>query len=214
MIDWSINPAATALLNIDLQNVFVEGYDISAPEGPAVVERLNALSAVARGAGMTVIHTAQALRPDLANRGYASEVVSAYLTSRDMTRGGITLGSDALELSSRLQVAPSDITLIKPRYGAFTATDLDLILRRRGIDTVIIGGIATNVCCDTTAREAATREYRVFFLSDGTANRSIGNLSAETVKAVTLETLRFCFAQVLTVDEVTDKILQGQRGNA
>jgi len=57
----------------------------------------------------------------------------------------------------------------KPRFGAFQGTDLELILRSRGIDTVIVTGVATNVCCDTTAREAAVRDFRVFFLSDGTA---------------------------------------------
>jgi ureidoacrylate peracid hydrolase len=209
MIDWSVIPARTALINIDLQNVFVEGYDISTPEGPAVVDRLNALSTVAREAGVTVIHTAQEARADGANRGYASDVVAAYLEGRNMVRGSNLSGSHPVQFSPRLKIEKGDILLVKPRYGAFTATDLDLILRRRGIDTVIIGGIATNVCCDTTAREAATREYRVFFLSDGTANRALGNLSADTVKAVTLETLRFCFAQVLTVAEMADKIRTG-----
>lgn len=206
MIDWSINPRATALINIDLQNMFVEGYDHSAPEGPAVVDRLNALSEIARAAGMTVIHTAQEARADGANRGYAADVVVAYMADHNLVRPNNLSGLHAVQYSPRLKIVPGDILLTKPRYGAFTGTDLDLILRRRGIDTVIIGGIATNVCCDTTAREAATREYRVFFLSDGTANRGLDNLTADQVKAVTLATLRFAFAQVLTVDEMAAKI--------
>jgi isochorismatase family protein/alpha/beta hydrolase family protein len=75
-------------------------------------------------------------------------------------------------------VDPRDILLDKPRYGAFHGTDLDLILRARGIDTVIIAGIATNVCCETTAREAVVRDFRVFFLSDGTATFGKGDASA------------------------------------
>ena len=206
MIDWSINPKTTALINVDLQNVFVEGYSISSPNGPAVVAQLNRLSAVARKVGILVIHTAQETRADQSNRGIAADIVQSYMKSHNMERGGITAGSDAVKLSSRLEVASSDIILIKPRYGAFTGTDLDLILRAKAIDTVIIGGIATNVCCDTTAREANMRDYKVFFLSDGTANRGLANLSAAQVKAATLATLEFAFAQVITVDGIISKI--------
>lgn len=206
MIDWSVNPKTTALLNIDLQNVFVEGYSISSPNGPEVVEKLNQLSALCRKAGILVIHTAQETRADQANRGIASDIVISYLNSHGMERGGIQAGSHAVALSDRLQVEPADIILKKPRYGAFTGTDLDLILRKKGIDTLIIGGIATNVCCDTTAREACMHDYKVFFLSDGTGNRGLGDLTADQVKAATLATLEFAFAQVLTVDEMARKI--------
>lgn len=206
MIDWAVNPGTTAYLNIDLQNVFVEGYSISSPNGPEVVENANRLAAVCRAAGIMVVHTAQELRADQANRGIATEVVGAYMKSHNMVRGGITAGSEAVQFSPRLHIAPGDIKLIKPRYGAFTGTDLDLILRARGIDTVIIGGIATNVCCDTTAREACMRDYKVFFLSDGVGNRGLGGLTADQIKAAVLATLEFAFAQVITVDGMIEKI--------
>ena len=177
MIDWDVNPKTTALLNIDLQNVFVEGYAISSPNGPAIVAQMNRVAAACRKAGVMVIHTAQETRADGANRGIASDVVQSYMASHQMpSHGGIKSKSEAAALSPRLKVEPSDVVLVKPRYGAFTGTDLDLILRARGIDTVIIGGIATNVCCDTTAREACMRDYKVFFLSDGVGNQ-IGRAS-------------------------------------
>ncbi|MBL8644304.1 MAG: cysteine hydrolase [Rhodospirillaceae bacterium] len=206
MIDWPCNPKTTALLNIDLQNIFVEGYSISSPNGPEVVAQMNRLAAVCRKAGVLVIHTAQQTRADMSNRGVASDIVISYLASHGLERGGIKAGTHAVALSERLVVDPADIVLIKPRYGAFTGTDLDLILRAKGIDTVIIGGIATNVCCDTTAREACMRDYKVFFLSDGTGNRGLANLTADQVKAATLATLEFAFAQVLSVDEMIGKI--------
>ncbi len=209
MIDWDVNPKTTALINIDLQNLFVEGYSISSPNGPAVVAQLNRLSAAARTAGLMVIHTAQESRVNGTNRGIASDVVLSYMDSHQMPHGGIKNGSHAVALSPRLTVEPSDIVLIKPRYGAFTGTDLDLILRARGIDTVIIGGIATNVCCDTTAREACMRDYKVFFLSDGTGNRGLAHLSADQVKAAVLATMEFAFGQVITVDRMLDKIAAG-----
>ena len=206
MIDWQIDPRRTALINIDLQNMFVEGYDHAPADGPQIVEKLNGLSAIARAAGMTVIHTAQEARADGANRGYCADVVIAYMAEHNLVRPNNLSGEHAVAYSPRLKIEPGDIRLTKPRYGAFTGTDLDLMLRKRGIDTVVIGGIATNVCVDTTAREAATREYRVFVLSDACSNRGLDNLTADQIKAATLATLRFAFAQVLTVDEMAAKI--------
>jgi ureidoacrylate peracid hydrolase len=211
MIDWPVDPRKTAYINVDLQNVFVEGYSISSPDGPFVVEQANRLAAACREAGILVIHTAQETRADQSNRGIASDIVLAYMKSHNMASGGIAAGSDAAKLSPRLKVEPGDIVLVKPRYGAFTGTDLDLILRAKGIDTVIIGGIATNVCCDTTAREANMRDYKVFFLGDGTGNRGLDNLTADQVKAAVLATLEFAFAQVVTVDRMIEKIAAGAR---
>ena len=62
--------------------------------------------------------------------------------------------------TKRSSLDPHDILLEKPRFGAFYGTDLELILRAHGIDTVIISGISTPVCCDTTAREAQARDFR------------------------------------------------------
>ena len=89
-----------------------------------------------------------------------------------MQGGFLRQGSESAALHPGLVVEPRDLLLDKPRFGAFHGTDLELILRARGIDTVIISGIATNVCCDTTAREANARDFRVLFLSDGTATGS------------------------------------------
>ncbi len=210
MIDWPIDPARTALINVDLQNVFVEGFDISATDGPDVVQRLNKLSKVCREHGMMVIHTINELRADGSNRGIAADVVTAYLQSTGTNRrDGITAGTDAAKLHDSLDVEPTDILLTKPRYGSFTGTDLDLILRTNNIEAAIVGGIATNVCVDTTAREANQRDYKVFFLSDGTGNHGMQGLSAEEIKAATLAAVRLCFGQVLTVDETIAKIREG-----
>jgi ureidoacrylate peracid hydrolase len=114
-------------------------------------------------------------------------------------------------LHKELVVEPADILLEKGRFGAFHATDLELILRSRGIDAVIITGIATNVCCETTAREVAVRDFRVFFLSDGTATFDIGTVSAAELQRAARATLGLLVAQVLTVNEMIEKIPNGQR---
>lgn len=201
MADFDITPMRTALVNVDMQSCFVQGYPISAPDGLVVLERINSVAAACRKAGILVIHTSIVFRADGSNVGLVAEFDPATIHS-----GILTKGSEAAELHRGLVVDPRDILLDKPRFGAFHATDLELILRARGIDTIIITGIATNICCETTAREAAVRNFRVFFLSDGTATFNIGSLSASDLQRATCATLGLVFAQVLTVAEMINKI--------
>ena len=143
-----------------------------------------------------------------------------------MAKGVIDDGSVSAELHPELDVVPGDIIVAKPRFGAFHGTDLETILRAAGIDTLIIGGIATNMCVETTAREAATREFRVLFLRDGTAtfampDAGLGPASAEEVQRVTCNTIAFGFGEVLDVHDVitrlesaapeTDSLVRGTR---
>jgi ureidoacrylate peracid hydrolase len=200
MVDFRVVPERTALLNIDMQNCFVEGSPISAAEGRAVLDRINRLSVACREAGILVVHTRLVLRPDGSNLGVLGE------TSPPAKAGMLNQGSVSTALHKDLLIDPLDILLDKPRFGAFHGTDLELVLRGRGIDTVIISGIATNVCCETTAREAMVRDFHVFFLSDGTATAPMGNASAAELQKATLATVGFLFGQVLTVDEMIEKI--------
>jgi nicotinamidase-related amidase len=205
MVDFSLVPARTALVNVDMQNCFVEGSPISAPDGVAVLNRINELAAACRAAGLLVVHTSHVLRPDRSNTGILGE------TAPPVKAGMLDKGSESAALHKGLVVEPRDILLDKPRFGAFHGTDLELILRTRGIDTIIISGIATNVCCETTAREAMVRDFHVFFLSDGTATCGMGNASAAELQKATLATLGFLFAQVLRVDEMMQKISRAVR---
>ncbi len=200
MLDFSVVPQRTALINVDLQECFVRESPISAPDGPVVMKRLNQLGEVCRHAGITVIHTRFALRPDGSNLGLLGE------TSPPARAGIFNEDAQSARLDDEVVVRGEDIIIDKPRFGAFFGTELEQILRDRGIDTLIIGGIATNLCCETTAREAMQREFRVFFLSDGTATADMGGLSAEELQRASLATLGFLFAQVLSVDEMIEKI--------
>lgn len=201
MVDFDVVPARAALLTIDLQNLFVEGYRSSAPDGLATLDRINRLAAVCREAGLLVIHARHVLRPDGSNMGVLGEMSPA------VRAGLLRKGGAPTELHRALVVDPRDLLLEKPRYGAFHGTGLELILRGRGIDTVILAGIATNVCCDTTAREAMARDFRVLFLSDGTATNGATGLSPESVQAATLATLDDAFGQVISVDQAIQKIV-------
>jgi ureidoacrylate peracid hydrolase len=201
LVDFAVVPERTALVNVDMQNCFVQGYPLSAPDGLAVLDRINRLAVACRAAGILVIHTSHVFRPDGSNIGVLAEINPV------VKAGIVTKGSESAALHKGLVVDARDILLDKPRFGAFQGTDLELILRWRGIDTLIVGGITTNVCCETTAREAVVRDFRVFFLSDGTATFAMGGASAAELQKATLATLGFLFAQVMTVDEMMRKIL-------
>jgi nicotinamidase-related amidase len=189
-MDWNVVPERTALINVDLQNLFVEDLDDPVP----FLARINRLSAACRDAGILVIHTRHVLRPDGTNMGVLGEV--------DLIRDGfLNEGAPSAEMHDDVVVDQRDLSLEKPRFGAFYGTDLELTLRTRGVDTVIISGISTVICCDTTAREANARDFRVFFLRDGTATGD-----GPEFQNLTLDVLDGLFAQVLTVDEMLAKI--------
>jgi len=124
------------------------------------------------------------MRPDGSNLGVMGQLVPPFIVEL------YTEGSESAELHDSLVVDPTDIILSKPRYGAFHGTDLESILRSSGIDTIIVTGIATNICCETTAREAAQRDFRVFFLTDETATKEIGGVPAEDLAASDLRESR------------------------
>lgn len=204
MVDFPLVPEHTALVNIDMQNCFVYGYPISVQNGLALLERINRLAAACRAAGILVIHTSNVLVADGSNAGVLSEITPV------VKQGYMNKGTESAALHKGLVLDSKDVLLEKTRFGAFHGTNLEQILRSRGINTVIITGIATNVCCETTAREASVRDFRVFFLSDGTATFDIGDVSAADIQRATCATLGLVFGQVVTVAEMIRKISVGR----
>jgi ureidoacrylate peracid hydrolase len=196
---FPVAPARMALLNVDMQNCFVENSPIAVPDGPQLLRRINALANACRSAGVQVIHTAHVLRADGSDAGVMREYIAA------IRAGIINKGSPAAALHKDLVVAVDDIVLEKPRFGAFQGTDLELLLRSRGIDSVIVSGIATNICCETTAREATLRDFRMFFLSDGTSTFEMGGVSRDQLQRASCASLNL-FGEVLTVNCMVDKL--------
>ena len=205
MVRFDIHPGRTALVIVDMQNCFVADSPIAAPHGAEVAGRLNQLAAACRQAGMTIIWTRHVVRPDGSNTGLLGEVIPP------VAHGIINDDAPTAALHPLMDVHPGDVVVGKPRFGSFHGTDLEVILRPRGIDTIVLGGINTNVCVDTTAREAAAREFRVLFLSDGTANfdlpdGGLGPASAEELQRTACAVMAFGFAEVTTVDQVLNRI--------
>ena len=200
MTGFALVPSRAALINVDLQRCFVEGGPLASPGGLAVVERVNRLAHACRQAGALVVHTRVSVKPDRSNAGVMAELVPAFIIDL------LAEGSASAELHDALEVDPADIIVGKPRFGAFHGTDLEQILRSRGLDTVIITGIATNICCETTAREAAQHDFHVFFVSDGTATMEMDGVPAEDLQRATCASLGQVFAQVVTVDDILGRI--------
>ena len=108
----------------------------------------------------------------------------------------IISGTEEWKFIPEIKVESNEIVIPKKRYSAFFETDLDKILQSRGIQDLIISGVMTNLCCETTARDAFMRDYRVFFLIDGTATgRGEHHLA-------TLKNLGFGFAYLMTCGEL------------
>lgn len=193
-------PATTALLNVDMQRCFVEDTPLASPDGPALVEKINALIRTCRETGALIVHTRGWMARDGSNHGVMAELVPPFLVDL------YTEGTPAAELHDALDVAADDLIVNKTRYGAFHGTDLAQQLRQRGIDTVIVSGIATNICCETTAREASQHDFRVVFLSDGTATKEMNGVSAQDLQRATVASIGMVFAQIATISEVSEKL--------
>ena len=197
---FPVIPKKMALLNVDLQNCFVENSPVAAPCGRDVLAKANQLTAACRDAGVMIIHTAHVTRPDGSNLGIMGEIIPPVID------GVIMQGSESAKLHPELDVQDGDIVLEKPRFGAFHNTDLENILRSNGIDTVAVTGICTNICCETTAREANVRDFRVFFLSDATGTFPLGDVSAEQIQASVCATMGMAFAEVVSTDELISRL--------
>tara|TARA_B110000438_G_scaffold264480_1_gene277192 strand:- start:764 stop:1393 length:630 start_codon:yes stop_codon:yes gene_type:complete len=203
MVNFPLVPNKTALITIDFQNLFVEDHFIAAPAALEALERTNTLAETCRDNGITVIHIAHQIRSDHANLGVLADVVPAIKSERLLTAGESTA-----DFHRTLHIQDSDWIIIKPRIGAFTGSDLELTLRARGIDTLIIAGVATGICVDTTARQAALLDFKVIMLSDGTATSDINGESAEDLQRMTLAVFDSNFGQAASVGHVISKIEQ------
>ena len=195
MAEFQIDPARAAVINVDLQGLFVEGTPLAAPDGPATVARINDVNAAARAAGVRVFFSRVVLPVDGSDTGYMASRVPAFI------RAFYAEGAPTAELHPSVVVEAGDVVFTKPRYGAFTDTDLESRLRDLGIDTDLITGIATNICCDTTAREAAQRDFHVYFVSDATSTFDMQGVAGADLYAATCASLAQVFADVVTIHD-------------
>lgn len=195
----SLVPERTAHVVVDLQNGFMApGAVAEIAEARDIVLNVNRISQALRAAGGQVVFI-QNTFDEVAVRTW-STYFDHFCTPerREAMIRAFTPGSDGHALWPELDVRPQDLKVRKRRFGAFApgASDLHAILQDRGIDTLVITGTASQVCCKSTARDAMMMNYKVFFVADGNATFNDAEHNA------TLSALALTFCDVLPTEDL------------
>ncbi len=189
----TLNVDAAALLVVDMQNYFVDHSGRSfLPAGEAILPNVKKLINAFRNADRPVIFTSHAHNPDGSDAG-----IMGWWWG-DMIREGYP----EAEVHSAIVPLPTEKVISKHRYSAFYNTDLETVLRCAKIEDVVICGVMTNLCCESTARDACYRDYRVFFMADATGTVS------EEMHLASLLNLAYGFAYIGTTDEIAEALAQ------
>jgi ureidoacrylate peracid hydrolase len=171
--------AKSALIVVDMQNAFASrkgmldlaGLDIA--EAPQVVQAVKGVVDAARLAGMPVVYLQMGYQPDLSDGGgpdspnWYKELGIRMMNCQPELKGKlVTVGSWDFEIVDEIKPQPGDVVVVKTRYSGFARTELDQELRKRGIRYLFFTGIATNVCVESTLRDAFFLDYWPILITD------------------------------------------------
>jgi nicotinamidase-related amidase len=196
----------TAFVVVDMQNYFVHpDYQGAVPMAQEIVPHINRLTAATRAAGGHVIWIKNATN----DTRESWSVFHDWLMTperRDRRYETMDTGHEGHALWPKLDARPEDAQIVKKRFSAFIQGSSDIVpyLRGRGIDTVLIGGTATNVCCESSARDAMMLNFKTVMVSDACATYT------DAEHAATLTSFYSIFGDVQTVDEAIGSLERGK----
>jgi len=199
----NLDPAKTALVVVDMQNAFMLPGVAHAlcPMAEKIVPNINRLAQTVRETGGTVVWIKTTFKEDaLQSWSTYFEMVSPQHGAKRVE--ALTAGSKGHQLWDTLEVRAQDLIVEKNRFSAFIqgSSDLAEILRARGLDTILVTGTVTNVCCESTARDAMMLNFKTIMVSDANAARTDEEHNA------TLSTFLAIFGDVMDTDFLIQRL--------
>jgi ureidoacrylate peracid hydrolase len=214
---FQLKPSTTAVVVVDMQNDFASpggmfdsaGIDISGIR--AIVPNVRAVLAAARDAGLAIVYLKMGFSPDLLDAGYPSS--PTWLKHVPLRAGETVMSPNGqpsrilvrdcwnTDIVPELSPADGDHVLYKTRYSGFYGTELDAVLRRLGIEQLIVVGATTSVCVESTVRDAMFRDYHCLVLADATAEPIAADAPRSNHEA-SLLVLELLFASVARSEDL------------
>ena len=203
---YDLSHGRTALLVIDVQREYFD------PDGPAFVEHaadilanVNLLIDAFRAGDLPIVFVRHEHRADGSDAGRMGDFAAPD------EEDSFVAGTPRVELVPELHARPGDVVVVKRRYSAFVGTDLDAILHTAAVRAVVVCGLMTSFCCETTARDAHGRDYEVLFVADANEGPDLEDQNGapvphDAVLHGTMTALGAGFAEIVTSAEVIARI--------
>jgi ureidoacrylate peracid hydrolase len=193
---WDLAAETKALVVVDMQNGFLkpDGFMVKAglniDQCIAAIEPNQRVIAACREANIPVIFTRYSLRSDYKDAGLLGQIYPALKESQAMV-----VGTRDWEIAEELKPMPGDVILDKQRYSSFYNTNLEVILRGLGVTMVVVTGVTTNICVESTVRDAFFRDFKVTVIED-----CVGAVD-ELMQQGPLHSFRYGFGDVIKSEE-------------